>query len=202
MAFVKNGRYLRYQTKPRPTQVERMSSAFNHHQVIRLIISEIASDMQEMASKSPSSLKTNKQDSELIIKLEEILSSQLVSWMSWPLLKPVKITDYCMMKKVDLPWSKSIPNKLTSNSAKFLLKLLDQTRSHTLLLMMLEPSDSHIQTSTKEIPSSMIWKRIKLSAGLATSQDIWPMLPVETTSVELEQSFTSKDIWVVSILFT
>ena len=179
-----------------------MSPTFYHHQVISSLISEIVSDQQETEEKSPSLLKTNKQDSKSIIKSEEIPNSQSVLWMSLTSLKLVKATDFCMMKRVDSPLSKLMIKKPTSNFVKLLRKLLDQTKSHTLLLTMPEPSDSHTQTLMKEIPLNTILKRIKSSAGSATNQDTSLTSLVVTTSVELDQSFTSKDIWAASILST
>ena len=179
-----------------------MSPTFYHHQVNSSLISEIVSDQQETEEKSPSSLKTNKQDSELIIKSEEILNSQSVLWMSLTSSKLDKTTDFFMMKRVDSPSSESMNKKPTSNSVKSSRKLSDQTRSHMLSLTMPEPLDSHTQISMKEIPLNTILKRTKSSAGSATNQDTSPTSLVVTTSVELDQSFTLKDIWAASILST
>ena len=105
-----------------------------------------------MVNKSLSLLKINKQDLKSIIKSEETLNSQSELWMFWLLLKLVKIIDFCMMKKVD---SLLLVLKLlnpTSRCARLLKKLLVQTKSHTLLLMIQELLDSQIQILTKEIP--------------------------------------------------
>ena len=107
-----------------------------------------------------------------------------------------------MMKRVDSPLSESMNKKPTSNSVKSSRKLSDQTRSHMLSLTMPEPSDSHTQILMKEIPLNTILKRTKSSAGSATNQDTSLTSLVVTTSVELDQSFTSKDIWAASILST
>jgi hypothetical protein len=56
-----------------------------------------------MENKSPSSLKINKQDLELIIESEEMPNSQSELWMFLMLLKLDKITDFYMMKKEDSP---------------------------------------------------------------------------------------------------
>jgi hypothetical protein len=63
-----------------------------------------------------------------------------------------------------------------------------------LLPMTQELLDSHTQTSVKEIQLNTTLKKDKSFRGLKTSLDIWHTWLVVTTSVELEQSYTLKDI--------
>lgn len=136
---------------------------------------EIVLDQQETEDKLIKSFKINKQDLKLIIELEETLNSQLVLWMSLTSLKPDKIIDFCMMKKVDSLQSVFPQLKQTSNFVKSLLKPSDLIKSHTSLLTMQEPSDSHTQILNKEIQSKSIQTKIKSSVGFLTNQDIQPM---------------------------
>jgi len=71
---------------------------------------------------------------------------------------------------------------------------LDQIKFHMLSPVTEEPSDSLILKSEKEIPLNTISKRIPLKAGLLMLQDIFAILQVVITSVELDKSNTSKDI--------
>lgn len=141
-----------------------------------------------------SSFKINKQELKSIIKPEEISSSQSELWMSLQWLKPTKTIDCCMTWKADSLSLKSKIVKPNSNCAKLKLKPSDQTKSHMLLPMTQELLDSHTQTSVKEIQLNTTLKKDKSFRGLKTSLDIWHTWLVVTTSVELEQSYTLKDI--------